>query len=131
MNRRMSQAVAARLTWIRLRVTHFMARSRPLLLGGGGQIVELDDRIGLGPDAELARVGERRVVGVDDLLPIEEDLEVISLGLDREVVPLSGSDLPIPARELAPVALDHVVEAHVVLQRVCPGLLTSSPSRAT
>src|SRR5215475_5150881 len=109
MNRRMSQAVAARLTWIRLRVTHFMTRSRPPLLGGGGQIVELDDRIGLGPDSELPRVRERLVVVVDDLLPVEEDLEVVALGLDREVVPLSGSDLSIPAGELAAVALDHVV----------------------
>src|SRR5262249_33086747 len=106
MNRRMSQAVAARVTWIRLRVTHFMARSRPRLLGGGGQIVELDDRIGLGPDPELARVGEGLVVGIHDLLSIEEDLEVITLRFDRELVPLPRGHLPIPARELPAVALD-------------------------
>src|SRR5215831_11782476 len=118
MNRRMSQAVAARLTWIRLRVTHFMARSRPRLLGGGGQIVELDDRIGLGPDPELARVGEGLVVGIDDLLSVIEDLEVVALRLDGELVPLPRGNLPVPAGELPPIAFDHVVEPNVVLERV-------------
>src|SRR5207237_288065 len=32
-----------------------------------GEVVELDDRVGLGPDAELARVLESVVVRVDDL----------------------------------------------------------------
>src|SRR5262249_38994880 len=119
MNRRTSQAVAARLTWIRLRVTHFMARSWAERLRRGGQVVELDDRVGLGPAPELARVGEGLVVSVDDLLAVEEDLKVIALCVDRELVPLAGRDLAVPPGKLPPVSLDHVIEPDVVLESIC------------
>src|SRR5215472_13494988 len=117
MKRRTSQAVAARLTWILLRVTHFMTRS----FRRRGQVVELDDRIGLRPDAKLARLREGLVMGIDDLLSVEEDLEVVALRLHCQLVPFPRGHLPVPARELPAVALDHVVEADVVLERVRTG----------
>src|SRR5437870_11383943 len=64
-----------------------------LLLRRRSQIVELDDRVGLGPDAELAGILERAVVIVDDLLAVEEDLDVVAHHFHREIVPGAGGDL--------------------------------------
>src|SRR5205085_7958380 len=50
----------------------------PPLLWRSDQIVELDDRVGFGPDAELPRIRERGIVCVDDVLPVVEALVVVT-----------------------------------------------------
>src|SRR5207302_7160025 len=88
------------------------ARASPLMgssLGRGGEIVERDHRVGLGPDAEPAGVGEGRVARVDDLPPVEEDLEMVTDVLHLELVPDAARDLALPVAELAAAAFDDVV----------------------
>src|SRR5438105_7036047 len=90
-------------------------------LGGGGQVVELDDRVGLGPYTELARVGEGRVVRIDDLLALVEDLDVVADHLHRQVMPDTRLDLPIPSLESYALALDDAIQVDVVFERVRAG----------
>src|SRR5258708_30937573 len=71
-----------------------------LLLRCGSQVVELDDRVRLGPDAELPCVLEGIVVIVDHLLAVEEHLDVVACHLRRELVPRARHDLAVPARAL-------------------------------
>src|SRR5947209_15914545 len=54
---------------------------------GDGEVVEVDDRIRLGPDAYLPGVREGLVVLVEHLLAVEEHGEVVAPGLDGELVP--------------------------------------------
>src|SRR5437660_1573086 len=87
-------------------------------LGRRREIVELDDGVGLGPDAELSGVLEAVVVRVDHLVAVEEDLNVVADHLHRQLVPHAGGDLAVPAIEADAAPLDHVVEVDVVLERV-------------
>src|SRR5581483_1283906 len=89
---------------------HAPAAVHVVLLRRGRQVVELHDRVGLGPDSELPRVFEGVVLRVDDLGAVEEDLDVIADHLHRELVPDAGCDLAVPAFEPDPPALDHVVQ---------------------
>src|SRR5207244_1141889 len=86
--------------------------------GSHGEVVEVGDRVGLGPQADLAGLGEGLVLGIDDLLAVPVDLEVVPAGLGAQLVPGAAADGPVPACELAALALHHVIQAHVVLQGV-------------
>lgn len=55
---------------------------------------------------------------VDHLLLVEENLEVIAEDFDRQLMPLAGGDLAIPARQLSSSPIDHVTQPNVVFQRV-------------
>src|SRR5438128_10802047 len=92
-----------------------------LLLSHRGQVVELDDRVRLCPDAELPGVLERIVVLVDHLLAVEENLDVVADHLHRELVPGARGDLAVPAGELHAAALHGVVEVDIVFERVGAG----------
>src|SRR6266849_10360803 len=89
-----------------------------LLLSHRGQVVELDDRVRLRPDAELPGVLERAVMVVDHFVAVEEYLDVVADHLHRELVPHARGDLAVPAGELHAAALHGVVEVDVVFERV-------------
>src|SRR4051812_12379258 len=82
-----------------------------------GQIVELDDGVGLRPHADLAGVGERLVLLGHHVLVVEVDGEEVSLRLDAELVPDAARDLSAPRRELPALAVLDVIEAHVSARR--------------
>src|SRR5437016_13817331 len=73
---------------------------------GRGQVVELDHRIGLGPHADLAGVGEGLVLDADHLLAVEAHRQTIVLGFDAKLVPDPRLDRAPPALDGTPVALD-------------------------
>src|SRR5438132_6236942 len=89
-----------------------------LLLSYCGQVVELDDRVRLGPDAELPGVLERVVVVFDHLLAVEEHLDVVADHLHRQLVPRARCDLAVPPGEADPLPFDDVIQVDVVLERV-------------
>src|SRR6266850_6289394 len=84
----------------------------------GDEVVERDHRVGLGPESELAGRRERGVVLVDDLPAVEKHLDMIADVLHGQLVPRAARDLAIPVAELTAPALDHSVQANVVLERV-------------
>src|SRR5207253_10755903 len=88
------------------------------LLRRGRQIVKLDDRVRLGPDAELSGVLERAVMVVDHLGAVEEDLDVVADHLHRQFVPRTRRNLPIPAGEAVSFPFDDMVQVDVVFERV-------------
>src|SRR2546425_1250743 len=92
-----------------------------LLPGRDREVVEVDDTHGLGPQTELARLRERLVVGVDDLVAIEEYLEAVPVRLDRQVVPDATLHCAVPTGELDALAFHDVIEPDVVLERVGAG----------
>src|SRR5436190_3844497 len=108
MKRRISHAVALRLIRIVCLVTHSMVA--PHLPWLDLEVVEVDHRVGLGPDADLARLRERLVGGLEHFLAVEGDHEAIALGLDLVVVPDPGLDLAAPALDLLALAVLDVVE---------------------
>src|SRR3954469_22509412 len=89
-----------------------------LLFSHRGQIVELDDRVRLRPDAELPGILERGIVIIDHFLAVQEHLDVVAHHLHCQVVPYARGHLAVPARELHAAAVHGVVEVDVVLQRV-------------
>src|SRR6266436_1350002 len=91
-----------------------------LLFSCRSEVVELDDRVRFRPHAEFASIGEGRVVRVDDLLAVIEDLDVIADHLHGQVVPDAGLDLPVPSVESDALAFHDVVQVDVVLERVRP-----------
>src|SRR6266540_7145381 len=82
------------------------------------QRVEVRDGVGLGPDAHLAGIPERVVLGVDDGLSFPEDLQAIPAGLDRERVPGLRSHLAARPLDLSAAPVHHAVQVDVVLERV-------------
>src|SRR5450759_5689543 len=51
------------------------------------QVVELDDRVGLGPEPDFSRFLERPVLRVEDLLAVEPDGEVVAPRIQLQRVP--------------------------------------------
>src|SRR5713226_6607350 len=79
-----------------------------------GEIVELDDRVRLGPEPDLARVLEGFVLRVKHLVAVIPDREVISHRFHLEDVPGVGGDLDAVVQEGPPLAGDRVVDRAVV-----------------
>src|SRR5438105_13901523 len=99
-----SQGHATRSTFTFSRVIQRILPSSP---GLDGQVVEERHRVRLRPDADLARVRERRVLLLDHLLAVEIDRELLSQGLDLQRMPLLRRDLQVlPAELLSPPADD-------------------------
>src|SRR6266849_1172799 len=96
----------------------FIIDFSPLLQRRRGQVVEINDRIRFGPEADSPWIREGFVLRIDYFLVVKEDLEVVAFGFHRQVVPDAAGDLAIPPREFSPVPFHHVVEANVVLERV-------------
>src|SRR5438552_18790519 len=64
------------------------------------QIIEIDYRISLGPDAVLPGAGKCLIMRVDHLAPIEGHAEMIAVRIDRELMPDAAGNLAVPAGEL-------------------------------
>src|SRR5512143_1925314 len=77
--------------------------------------LEIRDRIRLGPDADLARIGKRLVPRIDHLFPVPVDLEPIPAGIRPKLMPFSCAYLAVPRPELLPASIVHAVVANVVL----------------
>src|SRR2546425_3683081 len=75
----------------------------------GTQVIEIGDRIRLGPHTDFPRLRERRVVGVYHLVAVERHHEVIATRLDAELVPGPTRHLPAPSRDRPPLPVLHVV----------------------
>src|SRR5512143_2408845 len=58
--------------------------------------LEIRDRIRLGPDSNLARIGKRLVSRVDHLFPIPVDLDPIPADIRPELIPFSCSYPAVP-----------------------------------
>src|SRR2546427_3156474 len=84
----------------------------------GTQVIEIGDRIRLGPHTDLPRLRERRVMGVYHLVPVERHHEVVATRLDAELVPRPTRHLPAPSHDLPPAPVLHVIQVHVVLEGV-------------
>src|SRR5262245_29870657 len=86
------------------------------------EVVEGRLGVRLGPEADPAGLGNGRVRGFDQLLPVQRALDAVADHPDGQRVPLAGGELdPLLAAELRPLACDDVVEPVVVLQRVVAG----------
>src|SRR5262245_60350439 len=80
-----------------------------------GQVVEVGDRVGLRPQADLPSVAERTIGRLDDPFAVEMNLELVVTRFCGQVVPGVLGDLAVPAGELDAAAVLDVVDAHVVL----------------
>src|SRR5262249_28650962 len=86
------------------------------------EVVEVGPGVGLGPQADLARLREGRVLRFEILLAVQGDGHLVALHGDLESMPLAGGYLQLFLRfQLDPFAIDDLVEAQVVLQGVHAG----------
>src|SRR5712691_7301462 len=81
------------------------------------EIVELDHRVRLGPEADLSRL-KRIVARVEYLRAIEPHDEVIPTGFHLQGVPRIACDFDRMVLKRPATAVDDVVDRAVVLQRV-------------
>src|ERR1039458_4282170 len=101
-------------------------KSQVLTAAPATEVVEDRHAIGLGPDPDVSRIREGRVLDFEHGLAIEDDLEVVALEFHAQRVPLEWGDLFLYA--VAALAADdfqdaalaghRLVEHDVVLQRV-------------
>src|SRR5437588_1513009 len=82
------------------------------------EVVELDDRVRLGPETHFAGVLECVVGRIEDFRPIEPDHKVTSGGLELQRVPGVFGYLDRFVLERSPAPLDGMVDRAVVLVRV-------------
>src|SRR6266496_3579250 len=82
------------------------------------QIVEVGDRISLGPKAHLAGTFEGVVTRLDFLEAVVIARNLVSRSLHAQFVPFSRRDLKIGSRELAAAAVDDVIEPVILLRSV-------------
>src|SRR5207248_1357478 len=82
------------------------------------EIVEPGHAVGLGPHARQARILELIVVSLEENFAVEADLEVVALDAELERMPFPRGNFRIGSRELPAVAVDNLVQADVVLQRI-------------
>src|SRR5712692_10509798 len=87
----------------------------------GGEIVELDNRVRLGPKPHLAGLLECLVLRVEDLVAVEPDDEVVAGGLELQRMPRVLGDLHALVQEGSPATVDGVVDRAVVLVGVAAG----------
>src|ERR1035437_9821778 len=86
-----------------------------------GEVIEQRHTVGLGPDADLAGLGEAVIGSFDDLLTVEDDGELFALELDPQRVPDAGSDFGVNVLEGGSFAFDGVVDGDIVFQGVGAG----------
>src|SRR4051812_7593132 len=84
------------------------------------ELVEVGHAVRLGPERHLTEPGESPVRHAEQWLAIEGSRESVAFGAQRERMPNARRHLRGGAGELLAVALDHPVDAHVVLERVRP-----------
>src|SRR5262249_3159855 len=85
------------------------------------EVVELDDRVGFGPEADPAGILESVVRRVQDFRPVEPDYEVVSRGFELERVPGVLGHLDRLVLECPATARDRVVDGAIVLIGIAPG----------
>src|SRR6266404_215065 len=90
-----------------------------LSLGCDLQIIERSYRIGFCPKTNFACIFERVVGGVDLLGAVIVAREFVAQRLHPQLVPDTSSHLEIGTRKLAAAAVDNMVEAIIVLERIC------------
>src|SRR5207247_6983336 len=81
-------------------------------------VVELRNAVGFGPDTDLASILKCVVVPFDGLLPIERDSEMIAAKVDTQPVPLARLDLQFGPLLLCALAIDGIINGHVVFECV-------------
>src|SRR5260370_151603 len=74
--------------------------------------------VGLGPERDLACAGKGAVGRGEQLLAVKRDREPLTLRPQAKLVPRVGRDLGVGAFDLLAPALDHAIEADVVLERI-------------
>jgi hypothetical protein len=82
------------------------------------QAVEVRDSVSLRPEANFTRLAQRVVGHIEVQLVIQETTNAVTTLHDPDSVPLAGRHFHICCPELRPLALDDLVDAEVVLQRV-------------
>src|SRR5262245_31359211 len=85
------------------------------LMAFDSEVVELNDRVGFGPEADPAGILEGVVRRVEDLRPIEPDDEMIAPGFELQRVPAVLGDFDRLVLERPATACDRVVDRAVVL----------------
>src|SRR3954453_11347925 len=92
------------------------SRRGPSSVAGDGQVVEQGPGVGLGPEADLAGLGEGRVLDFEVFLAVEVDLDPIALHGHPEPGPaVVVLDVGVLERRRA-LAVDHLVDPEVVLE---------------
>src|SRR5208282_2467795 len=99
-----------------------------LFSGAITEVIEERHAIRLGPDANFAGVVNGAVLYVEQVLPVENDLELMGFEFNAQGMPLSRRDPLLDAvtafaahnRQNAALALDGLVKHHIVFQRVGP-----------
>src|ERR1700686_4259437 len=81
-------------------------------------LIEAGDAVGLGPQREFARSRKRLILGGEQLLPVETYGEAVPVNPEAKGMPFIRGDPQVSACDLLPAALDHAIEADVVLHRV-------------
>src|SRR5437762_400000 len=92
--------------------------SGSLLTPADPEVVEVALRVGLAPEADLPGLLERVVVHVQVLLAVEVALDVVAGHGHAELVPGAGPRAYVRSPGLDAAAVEHVVDAEVVLQVV-------------
>src|SRR5258708_33832377 len=78
----------------------------------GREVVEFDDRIGLRPEPDLARLLERVVRPFEDLVALVGHDEVVAYSVELERVPGVLGHLDVLAPELPAVPAPPVIDPH-------------------
>src|SRR3954469_21697487 len=85
------------------------------------QSIEARHAVGLGPQRDPAGFGKALVGNAEQSLAVVSDGEPVALGAQAERMPLLRGHFQICAAELFAPAIDHPVEADVILQRIGAG----------
>src|SRR5438128_8655152 len=91
-----------------------------------GKVVELRYAVSFCPNANFACFGERRVLQIEQMLPVEVKLEVVAPEFHAKRVPLAGCDRLLHAItalashdvERTALSVHSLVEDHIALERV-------------
>src|SRR5260370_29278166 len=82
------------------------------------ELIERRLSVGLRPEPDLARLGDRTVLDVEILLAVNEALDVLADHRDFERVPCAGRNLNLGVLELGAALAGHdLVDAEVVFER--------------
>src|SRR5207248_1357636 len=73
---------------------------------------------GLGPQRDLARIGQSLVFGGEERLALERNGEAVSFGAQPQGVPLICGDLRADGFDLFPAAVHHTVEPNAAVKCV-------------
>src|SRR5258706_11524919 len=89
-----------------------LARERGSSQRLDGELIEVRDAVGLGPQRDLAGVDERRIGRAEQRLVVEPKRERGGFAADRHLVPLARRHREGLAGKLLAPTLDRAVEAH-------------------